>query len=145
MKEYTIKEVSKMLILPKATLRYYDQIGLVVPQRANNRYRYYTEQDVLHLQYTEVLKFSGFTLLEIKEVLDFKRERNISNCPLLLHIMSEKKADLLKRIELYHSMVGFIDQAGVLMKNKKSPSDMAKIDKFVTDVYQTMTEGNNSE
>lgn len=145
MKKYTIKEASEMLILPKATLRYYDQLELVVPQRANNGYRYYTEQDIRHLQYTEVMKISGFTLMEIKQVLDFKRERNIKNFPLLLQIMIDKKADLLKKIELYHSMVGFIDQASELMKNKKSPSDMAKIDKLISDVYRTMTGGNNDE
>lgn len=119
MKKYTIKEASEMLILPKATLRYYDQLELVVPQRANNGYRYYTEQDIRHLQYTEVMKISGFTLMEIKQVLDFKRECNIKNFPSLLQIMIDKKDDLLKRIELYDSMVRFIDQASELMKNKK--------------------------
>lgn len=109
MNEFTIKEVSESLILPKATLRYYDQLELVVPQRANNGYRYYTDQDVLDLQYTEVMKFCGFTLMEIKQVLDFKRERNIKNFPPLLQIMNDKKTDLLKRIELYQSMVRFID------------------------------------
>lgn len=145
MKEYTIKEVSEMLILPKATLRYYDQLELVIPHRAGNGYRYYTEQDVLYLQYTEVMKFSGFTLMEIKQVLDFKRERNIKNFPLLLQIMIDKKADLLKRIELYQSMVGFIDQASELMENKKSPSDIAKIDELIGDVFQAIMGGKEDE
>jgi flagellin-specific chaperone FliS len=91
------------------------------------------------------MKFSSFTLKEIKQVLNFNRERNIKNFPSLLQIMIDKKTKLLKMTELYHSMVGFIDQASELMKNKKSPSDIAKIDKLVFDAYQTLTEGNNNE
>lgn len=37
-KLYSIQEVSRLLGIPKDTLRYYDPIGIVSPSREDNRY-----------------------------------------------------------------------------------------------------------
>ncbi|WP_297418946.1 MerR family transcriptional regulator [Clostridium sp.] len=62
MDTYSIQQVSDLLQIPKDALRYYDKLGLVCPNRSENRYRHYIEQDIIDLQYAEVMKFSGFTL-----------------------------------------------------------------------------------
>ena len=41
----TIKEVEKILEIPKATIRFYEKEELVKPQRGSNTYREYTEAD----------------------------------------------------------------------------------------------------
>ena len=73
MKEYSIQQVSEVLQMPKDTLRYYDKLKLVSPSRGENRYRYYTERDILDLQYIETFKYADFSLAEIRLFFSFMR------------------------------------------------------------------------
>lgn len=145
MESYSINAVSKMLNLSKATLRYYDQIGLVVPNRADNQYRYYSDADVLDLQYTEVMKHTGFELKEIKQVLTFKKERNIDNYPALMETLAGKKKALLTRIDLYKSMICFLDKTDELMQKKKSMDDIVMIDDLIQKVHGAISKGETNE
>lgn len=77
MKQYTIQEVSSMLKVSKDTLRYYEKIGLVEPSRGSNHYRYYTEENVLELQYIEVMKYAHFTLGEIRMFFVYRKSCGI--------------------------------------------------------------------
>ncbi|MBR3788342.1 MAG: MerR family DNA-binding transcriptional regulator, partial [Firmicutes bacterium] len=45
-KKYSIGEVAEMCSVSIKTLRYYDQIGLVIPEFRNeeSKYRYYSKQ-----------------------------------------------------------------------------------------------------
>jgi DNA-binding transcriptional MerR regulator len=72
-KQYLIKEFADLTKVTVRTLHFYDQIGLLKPsyQKAN-RYRVYTETDLLRLQQIVTLKFMGFSLDQIKELLDRK-------------------------------------------------------------------------
>lgn len=145
MSEYTIRNVSDLLALPKATLRYYDQLGLVSPKRTDNGYRYYTEQDILDLRYTEVMKFSGFSLMDIRRVLTFKRERTVENLPKLIQIMADKKAELRHRIELSRHVIAYIDIVGDTMQTQQCPKDMLKMDALVGKIFDEMKECKNHE
>ncbi|MDR1206003.1 MAG: MerR family transcriptional regulator [Peptococcaceae bacterium] len=109
MKENTINETSQLLQIPKTKLRYYDQFGIVSPKRAENGYRFYSERDILDLQYAEVMKSSGFSLLEIRQVLTFKREHNPDNFPALMRIIDGKREEIALKIELYRHMLSFTD------------------------------------
>ncbi len=52
------------------TLHYYDKIGLLKPSdRLPNGYRVYSEKDVKKLEQIIALKFFGFTLARIKQLL----------------------------------------------------------------------------
>lgn len=62
----TIKEVEARAKLGRANIRYYEQEGLLSPQRAPNGYREYSEADVVALQRIMLLRRLGFTLEEIK-------------------------------------------------------------------------------
>ena len=48
---YLSKDVSKISGVSVRTLHYYDQIGLLSPQKKENGYRYYTEKDIDILQH----------------------------------------------------------------------------------------------
>lgn len=60
-----------MCNVPIKTLRYYDEIGLLVPSYRNseNKYRYYTEDQMLTLYIIRKLKSFGFTLEEIRKLV----------------------------------------------------------------------------
>lgn len=66
---YTIKQLADLAGVSTRALRYYDQIGLLVPRRSENGYRAYDEQDVHALQHIMVLRACRVPLSTIMEVL----------------------------------------------------------------------------
>lgn len=76
MAEWYVKELSKLTKVSVKTLHYYDRIGLLKPSvRLANGYRLYSEADLLKLQQILALKYFGFELARIKEIM--KEEVNI--------------------------------------------------------------------
>lgn len=70
MAKWQVKDLSKMTGVSIQTLHYYDKINLLKPSlRATNCYRFYSEEDLLKLQQIIALKFFGFNLVKIKELL----------------------------------------------------------------------------
>lgn len=75
---YTIKQTSLKTNIPRDTLRYYDKIKLVCPQRQENGYRYYSEEDLLKLRYLSVMKYAHFSLDDIKQIFNLFEEVALS-------------------------------------------------------------------
>lgn len=75
---YTVKELARLTGLTPRTLRYYDAIGLLCPQRGReNDYRLYGAEEVDRLQQILLYRDMGVPLEEIKNLLDapgFDRE-----------------------------------------------------------------------
>lgn len=71
-KLYTIGDISKICGVPIKTLRYYDEINLLVPSRRDTEtnYRYYTESQMLIVHNIKKLQNYGFSLEEIKEIIE---------------------------------------------------------------------------
>lgn len=75
---YGIGKVASETNLTVRTLRYYDEINLLKPSYvAESGYRYYSKQDVLKLQRILALKEMGFSLQQIKEILDRNKWKNV--------------------------------------------------------------------
>lgn len=71
MTQWYVKDLSNITGVSVQTLHHYDRIGLLKPStRLTNGYRLYSEQDLLKLQQIIALKFFGFDLLQIKNLLD---------------------------------------------------------------------------
>nr|WP_133136805.1 NADPH-dependent 7-cyano-7-deazaguanine reductase QueF [Legionella rowbothamii] len=71
MKYYQIKEISQMTSLTIRSLQYYDEIGLLKPEkRSTSGYRLYSEHDLVRLQQITTLKFLGFSLSKIKKIIE---------------------------------------------------------------------------
>jgi DNA-binding transcriptional MerR regulator len=70
-KLYLVKEFAKLTKATVRALHYYDQIGLLEPsERTPSGYRVYTESELLKLQQIVTLKFMGFSLEQIKDLLN---------------------------------------------------------------------------
>lgn len=70
-KGYQVGEVSRLTGVSVRTLHHYDRIGLLRPQqRTAAGYRLYGEQDLLRLQQILTLRYLGFPLKRIGELLD---------------------------------------------------------------------------
>lgn len=63
-------EVSRKINISKKSLRIYEEYGIVVPNRKSNNYRDYSEDDVLKLRTVKLLKELGFSLKDIKFLID---------------------------------------------------------------------------
>ena len=66
---YTISELSRRLDVTPRTIRYYEEIGLLHPERQQNRRRY-TEGDRVRLQLILRGRRLGFSLPDIQDMLD---------------------------------------------------------------------------
>jgi DNA-binding transcriptional MerR regulator len=73
MAQWRVKEMSLMTSISVRMLHHYDKIGLLKPSmRSSNGYRCYSEQDLATLQQIIALKFFGFSLAQIKTMLQQK-------------------------------------------------------------------------
>ncbi|MGL6200795.1 MAG: MerR family transcriptional regulator [Lachnospiraceae bacterium] len=80
-KFYTIGEVSAISKVPIKTLRYYDDINLIIPIKRSDtgNYRYYRENQVLSLFIIRKLKLLGFALKEIHQFIEDSDVSNLQN------------------------------------------------------------------
>lgn len=70
-----IGEVSKLIKINITALRYYDEIGLVKPNRING-IRDYSSKDIERLEFLSMLQKINFSLEEIKVFFDFDDKYN---------------------------------------------------------------------
>lgn len=71
-KKYSIGEVAEICSISIKTLRYYDQIGLVIPEFRNeeSKYRYYSKNQMVKLFIIRQLRTLGFGIKEIKDLFE---------------------------------------------------------------------------
>src|SRR5688572_11048386 len=72
---WSIQQVARMSGVTARALRYYDEIGLLPPDRIGaNGYRYYESQQLLRLQQILLLRDLGLDLATIGAVVDAERD-----------------------------------------------------------------------
>ncbi len=64
-----IGEASRASQLPTKTIRYYEDIKLIAPQRADNGYRTYSDADVHRLRFLQRSRGLGFSIDECRLLL----------------------------------------------------------------------------
>ena len=71
-----IKEAGQTANLPVKTLRYYEEIALVVPRRAHNGYRVYEAEEVHRLKFLQRARSLGFSIAECRSLLSLYDDKN---------------------------------------------------------------------
>lgn len=67
---YSIGEVSKLCNISRKALRYYEDLGLIAPDKKGpNNYRYYSRHTILLIPIIKYYKQMGFTLDEMKNLV----------------------------------------------------------------------------
>jgi DNA-binding transcriptional MerR regulator len=93
---YRIGELSRLSQVPVRTLRYYDQIGVLVPARvATSGYRCYAAEQFEQLNRILVLKDLGLSLDEIRRLLADR-----ASVDDLRALVARKHAELERRVEV---------------------------------------------
>ncbi len=101
---YTIKQLADLAGISIRTLHYYDQIGLIKPERiAENGYRHYGKQQLLLLQQVLFFRELDFSLNQIK---------NILNTPALdlVKLLQTHKQSLKAKTERLTQLIDTIDK-----------------------------------
>lgn len=62
--------------LPAKTIRYYEEIGLISPGRAENGYRDYTGEDVHRLAFLRRARNLGFSIEDCRQLMALYRDRS---------------------------------------------------------------------
>jgi DNA-binding transcriptional MerR regulator len=102
-KNYLVKEFADLTKVTIRTLHYYDQIGLLKPSyQKPNGYRVYTDADLLKLQQIVTLKFMGFSLGQIRELLDRKGYEVVMS----LKIQAQAVKDEIERLRQASRAIG---------------------------------------
>lgn len=66
----TIKEVERVLDIPRATVRFYEKEELINPKRSGNSYREYSEDDIAILKKIIILRKIGMSVADIKSLFN---------------------------------------------------------------------------
>ena len=75
---YSIGKFSVLTGLTKRALRFYETKGLIIPEkRGDNKYRYYSEKDLDRVLQIQFFKKLGFSLDDIKEILNILEEEEL--------------------------------------------------------------------
>jgi MerR family transcriptional regulator, copper efflux regulator len=74
-----IGEASKISNLPTKTIRYYEDVGLVSPDRLSNGYRDYDNREVNKLGFIQKARGLGFSVEECRSLLALYEDQNRSS------------------------------------------------------------------
>jgi len=98
-RHYKIGELAQQAGIKVETLRYYESEGLLMPQmRTDSGYRLYNQQDMRSLFFILQAKKVGFSLKEIKFLLDFQSNRDEHTCQEVKQYTGNKISELEAKI-----------------------------------------------
>ena len=119
------------------TVRYYERYGLLrEPERTASRYRGYGEGDLFQLRFILKAKTLGFTLHEIKRVLELRQKQSCP-CGEVLQFAEERLQRVQAEIE---KLSKFRDRLhGAVKRWRKSSRPKLRGDAICVLIEQTMT------
>jgi len=89
--------------LPAKTIRYYEEIGLVAPDRAQNGYRDYGDADIHKLRFIQRSRSLGFSIEECRQLMALYNDRTRASRDVKALAMT-KLADLDRKLVELESM-----------------------------------------
>ena len=123
----TIGEFSNICRVSTKTLRYYAEIGLILPDEINpeNGYRYYSIEQLEKMLLINRLKDYCFSLEEIKSILDSEERMD----EVLFTALNKKKKEIVVQVQKFQDTLHQIDgDLSNLRKGKSIMSYMESID-----------------
>lgn len=107
MKTYKISEISKLTELSIPTLRYYEELGLLKPNRSSTNYRIFTDDDLRWIEFINRAKATGMTL---SKIVDYSRLREKGDSTILdrINILAEQETTLQVELKKIQQHIDFL-------------------------------------
>lgn len=123
MKELFINDVSKITGISSRTIRYYESIGFINKAKRNkSNYRIYTEEDIKIINFIKKAKLLGFSLSEIKTLLNIKENGN-RPCNKVIELIEKHILEIDKKIT---EMTNFRNKLQDTLNNFKTNYEVGK-------------------
>ncbi|WP_226036833.1 MerR family transcriptional regulator [Aquibacillus saliphilus] len=133
--EYTVQKLGKLAGISTRTLRYYHQIGLLVPSRINSSgYRIYSQAEVDQLQQILFYKQLGVSLDAIKRIITDPSFNST-------HALYDHREKLLTKREELDKMISTVNKT---LDNREGRTTMTDKEKF-EGLKQKMIDENEKE
>ena len=98
-----IGEASERTSLPPKTIRYYEEIDLVTPERGTNGYRRYSDKDVHRLRFLQRARSLGFSIDECRLLLSLYQDRHRASADVKA-LALDKVAEIDRKIDELQSL-----------------------------------------
>lgn len=93
----TILNAEKTTGVPRKTLRYYEELGLLRPARSSNGYRKYDARTVDRIRFIVRAKHLGFRLKDIAAILELS-DADTAPCEHVATLIGDKLTEIDERI-----------------------------------------------
>jgi DNA-binding transcriptional MerR regulator len=107
------------------TLRYYESVGLLSVQRRGNNYRDYDPRNLTDLIFIQQAQGMGFTLAEIREILQAQREQQI-DCAQGALLVGRKLLEVEEKIAALQKMRRFLRSEKARLELSAAELQLAK-------------------
>lgn len=139
MEKKTIEAVARELNVSKSTLRYYDQIGLVKPEREKNRYRMYTNEEIRRIKYVLVMKHAGFKIEEMQLLINTMIQKPTETCVAETNqLLREKRLDFQQKLAFFQEMLSLLD--GLPDLAVMDEKEELEVDGYIDRLFQSLRE-----
>lgn len=115
-----IQSAASLSELPVKTVRYYDEIGLVTPDRKQNGYRSYSNQDVEKLKFLGRSRRLGFSLDDCRQLLSLYEDKKRASAE-VKSIANAKILEIQEKIAELESLQNTLSKLAESCKGNNRP------------------------
>lgn len=94
--QYSIRAFADIFGLTPATVRYYESLGLISPQRSVNQRRFYTEKDVDWMCFILHLKNTGMSMEQLQQYVLLRSQGDVTIAE-RLELLLQTRDDFLQQ------------------------------------------------
>ena len=130
---YTIGDVSNICGISKKALRYYDQIGLISPDKigGDNSYRFYNRETLLNVPIIKYYKQMGFKLDEMRLLLETDSFRSLEKqFRNKIEELHQAQRDIYLRYTSVKDWYDLILEAGSVIENNANEVSVKYIESY---------------
>jgi len=141
---YYIGEIAKNLGISQRTIRYYEELGFIMPSRSEGKFRVYDDTQVNRLKIVLLLKELGMSLDDIKNLINICQQGSPHDISPRLHAaLLARKNELEAKVEKLRAGIKQLEDSISAIKRCekcKQPVDDYKCHKCLDERQDELTE-----
>lgn len=115
--KYSISDAAKTLGLSSEMLRYYERQGILIPERSNSGYRYFSSKDIGLLIGVKRLQGMGYSLEEVETII------NSASLDKVQEMLKDMEVKISKEIRWQQLVMNSVKKQHDYFDKLKCPSD----------------------